>query len=311
MKTMSQWLRAKLFKYDLLQWSDYVFMAFSSLHGAYNLAGNIFHLAMIVKTLENYQLPLPTALITDSAGANDSESPKLPCSIPVFSVGDIPKDGAPSTIVIAGESVAENDYYRQILTSSSPIANARFVDLYAEVHPCPIGTISRIRKMANPYLQLDTTRQKLDTTRQKLDTARQKLDTTRQKLDTTRQLFSEIVRQSWRTLMLNNKEKYGGKRVAFYGAGFHSQWLLEQVLPVELWPARIYDDCVRAVPITIPVMSTDRISLKDTAVIVVSSDTHHFTMTQALHNRSETAGIAIVDPYESLGTTTFDVPKEP
>ena len=112
--------------------------------------------------------------------------------------------------------------------------------------------------------------------------------------------LSAAVKAYWLELMRRLHTEYGLCRTALYCAGAHTRWLLDQVLPQELWPACLYDDQLDGKALGIPIKHTKDISLSEVSVMVISTDVHHLAATQRLRNGIASNRVNVVDPYANF-----------
>jgi hypothetical protein len=116
------------------------------------------------------------------------------------------------------------------------------------------------------------------------------------------------VKAYWCELMKRLKLQHGCEKIAFYCAGDHTAWLLNDVLPKALWPAFVFDEITAEKHLPVPTRKSTALRGEAITAIVVSSDAHHSSAVRRLLTMCLSELIIIVDPYDGF-PAGFIAPK--
>jgi len=116
------------------------------------------------------------------------------------------------------------------------------------------------------------------------------------------------VKAYWTQLLMRLYAEHGLPKIALYGGGVHTRWLLDEVFQPDLPMPAVYDDCPERCTLPITVRDARNLPGDKVSVVIVSSDAHHVELMTAASRRCAPSAITVIDPYTSF-PTGFSVPK--
>ena len=113
-----------------------------------------------------------------------------------------------------------------------------------------------------------------------------------------------ILRAYWKEL-LTSRAAQGALHL--YGAGRHSVWVVQLCRELDIDIETIFDDVPKQDELSgIPVRETGQLDQLTAGTVILSSDVHHRTMSDALASRFAERAFTICNPYEDFPLGPFE-----